>query len=74
MATRYSSRSISAKLNARDSGVSITTNVSSSATANEPHSHLFCPLREKMDCLRLRMLNEWNISTIESVRNAIVMP
>ena len=39
-----------------------------------PHSHRFCFLRLNREALRERMLKEWKISTMLSVRKAMVMP
>ena len=52
----------------------MTTVVRSSAAMPEPHSHLFCLESVNMDCLLDLMLNEWKISHIDIVRNAIVIP
>ena len=48
--------------------------VSTRDTIIAPYKNLFEVFIEKMDPLRLLILSEWHISTIESVRNAMVVP
>ncbi len=52
----------------------MTTQVRRRARAKAPHAHTFWDGSVKIEARRLRMLREWNISTMESVRNAMVMP
>ena len=64
---------VNSKRSAR-AGISMTTVVSRSAIAADPQSQRFCFESLNSDCLRDLMLNEWNISVMDIVRNAIVMP
>ena len=55
-------------------GTSITTDVSIRAAIADPQSHMFCFVKAKIDWRLDLMLNEWKISHIDIVRNAIVIP
>ena len=55
-------------------GISITAVVSARATIADPHSHLLAFDIAKIDPLLDLILNEWKISHIDIVRNAIVIP
>ena len=55
-------------------GTKITAAVTSSEKASVPHSHRFCFFRLNRDSVRERMLKEWKISIMLSVRKAIVIP
>ena len=64
-----------ARLNTSAIGSMKTTAlVSSSASANEPQSHMFCPFLAKMLPCWVRMLKLWKISARFIVKNAMVMP
>ena len=64
---------VNSKSSAR-AGISMTIVVSRTAMAAEPQSQRFCFDSLNSDCLRDLMLNEWNISVMDIVRNAIVIP
>ena len=71
----YSVRVIGAKENALlRKGTKITAAVISREKTSVPHSHRFYFLRLNREALRERMLKEWKISTMLSVRKAMVMP
>ena len=59
---------------AANGGTNMTAEVRTSARSIEPHSQKFCFPSVNTECSRERILNEWKISTRESVRNAIVIP
>jgi len=75
IAIPYSAKSRVASPNAFASGgTSITSVVSRNERIPAPQSHLFWLFIAKIESLRERILKEWNISHIERVRNAIVVP
>ena len=52
----------------------MTAAVISSEKASVPHSHMFCFFRLNKEACLDRILKEWKISTMLSVRKAMVMP
>ena len=71
----YSIRLICSKPKAFDrKGMYITAVVNKSESAIAPHRTLLWPFILNTDCVLDLMLNEWKISVMERVRNAIVMP
>ena len=75
MAAAYSVMVRARKEKARlRNGTKITAAVISTEKISVPQSHLFCFFSPNSDRVRDRMLKEWKISIMLSVRKAMVMP
>ena len=75
MAIRYWVKVMGVKEKARFSaGMNMTAAVTSRENASVSHSMPFCFSMENREATRERMLKEWKISIMLSVRNAMVMP